>query len=46
MSNFTPKSNTVSELGIVLSQLTHFDTEFEIISLEIYQKMEEKKGTC
>ena len=26
MSNLTPKSKTVSELDIILSQLTHFDT--------------------
>ena len=26
MSNLTPKSKTVPELDIILSQLTHFDT--------------------
>ena len=34
MSKLTPKSKTVSELDIVLSELTHFDTEFKRCSLK------------
>ncbi len=46
MSNLTPKSKTVPELDIVLSQLTPFDTEFNIFSLKSNQTMEKRKGTC
>ena len=34
MSNLTPKSKTVPELDILLSQLTHFDTWFNIKSIK------------
>ena len=43
MSTLTPKSNNVSELDICLSQLTPFDTYFDIISSKINSKMEGEK---
>ena len=46
MSFLTPKSNTVSELDIVLSQLTHVYTEFNRFPSNIYLIIEKEKGRC